>query len=144
MEPKAKIGDYVWLDTDNDGLQDFHYIDENLDENGINGVTVNLYESASPNTIYLTDITHTHADSLGFYEFEVCRGDYFVESADVVLDLIDQIKRFIGEVNLDSGSYHMECGRMRLLFEKSASTTTASAFDISIKNISSTKTNLFI
>ena len=28
------------------------------------------------------------------------RGDYFVESADVVLDLIDQIKRFIGEVNL--------------------------------------------
>ena len=79
VEPKAKIGDYVWLDLDRDGIQDFYIQDPDLDEPGINGVTVNLYKADDPNTIFMTQLTHVNADTSGYYEFEVCSGDYFVE-----------------------------------------------------------------
>ncbi len=79
VELKAKIGDYVWFDKDRDGIQDFYIIDPDLDEDGINGVTVNLYKASDPNTIFMTQLTHTNADTMGFYEFDVCAGDYIVE-----------------------------------------------------------------
>ena len=79
VEPKAKIGDRVWMDIDRDGIQDYYIGDPDLDENGINGVTVNLYKTSDPNTVFMTQLTHSFVDSTGIYEFEVCKGDYFVE-----------------------------------------------------------------
>ena len=79
VEPRAKIGDYMWFDKDRDGIQDFFITDPDLDEDGINGVTVNLYKASDPNSIFMTQLTHNNADTVGFYEFDVCRGDYIVE-----------------------------------------------------------------
>ena len=63
----AILGDYVWFDVNLDGYQD-------IDESGIEGVRVNLYNGDSA----LVDSTYTDAD--GFYLFEdLMPGDYFIE-----------------------------------------------------------------
>jgi uncharacterized repeat protein (TIGR01451 family) len=65
----ASIGDYVWWDINQDGLQDGG-------ESGLAGITVNLYECASPGVP--TDATGT--DASGSYGFmDLVPGDYFVE-----------------------------------------------------------------
>ncbi|MEZ4906440.1 MAG: SdrD B-like domain-containing protein [Saprospiraceae bacterium] len=79
VEPKAKIGDYVWFDKNHNGIQEFFIGDPDLEEPGINGVTVNLYKTSDPNTVFMTQLTHVNADTSGYYEFDVCSGDYFVE-----------------------------------------------------------------
>ncbi len=61
------IGDFVWYDADQDGTQDG-------DENGISGVTVNLFTGSD----VLSDTTTT--DSAGLYNFtNLTPGDYYVE-----------------------------------------------------------------
>ncbi|MBK7894234.1 MAG: carboxypeptidase regulatory-like domain-containing protein [Anaerolineaceae bacterium] len=63
----AAIGNYVWLDADEDGLQD-------IGEPGIENVTVNLYDSND----VLTGTTSTDAN--GLYQFiDLTPGDYYVE-----------------------------------------------------------------
>ncbi|WP_339136531.1 MAG: SdrD B-like domain-containing protein [Candidatus Electrothrix sp. GW3-4] len=63
----AAIGDRVWNDTNEDGIQD-------QDESGISGVTVNLYTCAGT----LTESTVSDLD--GNYEFtELTPGSYYVE-----------------------------------------------------------------
>ena len=62
---KARIGDFVWLDKDADGVQD-------ADETGIAGVTVGLKNSAG------TVIATTTTDSTGKYFFDVAPGSYSV------------------------------------------------------------------
>ena len=51
------IGDYVWIDSNGDGLQD-----DNALERGVANVTVNLYSS---NSVTLIDSTTT--DATGIY-----------------------------------------------------------------------------
>jgi len=64
----AAIGDFVWKDTDADGIQDDG-------EPAISGVTANLYECAGDSPV-ATTIT----DTFGFYRFsDVTPGDYYVE-----------------------------------------------------------------
>ncbi|MFH1375030.1 MAG: SdrD B-like domain-containing protein [bacterium] len=67
-EPRlAAIGDFVWLDADEDGIQD-------PGELGIPGVTVNLYSCAD--VLLATTIT----DASGLYMFTgLTPGDYYVE-----------------------------------------------------------------
>ncbi len=67
-EPElAAIGDYVWHDMDNDGIQD-------EGEPGVEGVTVNLYDCQD---ILLATTT---TDANGFYLFDgLMAGDYYVE-----------------------------------------------------------------
>jgi uncharacterized repeat protein (TIGR01451 family) len=61
------LGDYVWYDTNQDGIQDG-------DESGIPGVTVNLYTASD----VLSDSTTT--DSAGLYKFtDLSAGDYYLE-----------------------------------------------------------------
>jgi hypothetical protein len=55
----ASLGDYVWLDPDNDGVQD-------AGEVGINGVTVRLYDGA---TLIATTVTTTTGGIDGYYSF---------------------------------------------------------------------------
>ena len=79
----AELGNYVWVDTNNNGLQD----DGNT---GVNGVTVNLYSDVDGDGIaepggddgapVQTDVTSDLAGVPGFYLFEdLLPGDYFVE-----------------------------------------------------------------
>ena len=68
LVPVASIGNYVWRDNDNDGVQD-------AGEPGIAGITVNLLDSTGT-TILATDVT----DANGLYLFGNLRnGDYRVE-----------------------------------------------------------------
>lgn len=65
--PKASIGDKVWFDTDEDGVQD-------SGENGVQGVTVKLY--ACDNTFVSSTVT----DANGNYSFtNLTPGDYYVK-----------------------------------------------------------------
>jgi protocatechuate 3,4-dioxygenase beta subunit len=63
----AAIGDTVWFDTDQDGIQD-------AGESGIDNVTVHLYDDTGT----LTDTTTT--DGTGTYEFDdLAPGDYYLD-----------------------------------------------------------------
>ncbi|HHB79115.1 MAG TPA: tandem-95 repeat protein, partial [Saprospiraceae bacterium] len=64
--PKGSIGDYVWMDTNGDGIQD-------ATESGIGGVTVELLDGSG------TVISTTTTDNTGFYSFtNLDAGDYQV------------------------------------------------------------------
>ncbi|MBK1640945.1 hypothetical protein CKO12_03440 [Chromatium okenii] len=71
----AKLGNYVWLDADKDGVQD-------AGESGVNGVTVKLYDGAG-NLITSTttgDDYSTAATEQGYYQFTGLKaGSYKVE-----------------------------------------------------------------
>lgn len=74
----GKIGDFVWVDTNGNGIQD-------SGEPGINGVTVNLLNSdGTPvldgNGDPRTTTTATHSGNPGYYQFVgVPEGDYIIE-----------------------------------------------------------------
>ncbi|MCA0454207.1 MAG: carboxypeptidase regulatory-like domain-containing protein [Chloroflexi bacterium] len=73
--PLATIGDYVWIDTDGDGVQD-------AGEVGLNGVTVNLYDAANLSTILRTTTTANNpvGGAPGYYQFSnLDAGSYVVE-----------------------------------------------------------------
>ncbi|MBK6700110.1 MAG: T9SS type A sorting domain-containing protein [Saprospiraceae bacterium] len=70
VDPKIKIGDFVWLDSNGDGCQDFA-------ELGLNGVTVRLFDAS--NVLIDTKVTTNNSNGApGYYEFEVCAGTYYV------------------------------------------------------------------
>ncbi|MEM8859287.1 MAG: SdrD B-like domain-containing protein, partial [Chloroflexota bacterium] len=63
----ASIGDFVWLDNNVDGIQ-------GVGEDGIQGVTVNLYDSAG------NFVETTITDPTGYYQFAgLFPGDYYIE-----------------------------------------------------------------
>ncbi|MHC4910580.1 MAG: SdrD B-like domain-containing protein, partial [Planctomycetota bacterium] len=65
---QSRIGDFVWLDLNQDGCQDDN-------EDGIPGVTVMLFEGCGPGRLLATTMT----DANGFYNFDLlCAGDYLV------------------------------------------------------------------
>lgn len=64
---KASVGDFVWIDLDNDNVQD-------ANEPGVPGVTVQLYNSS--NVLIATTTTN----ALGYYIFNnVNAGDYYLK-----------------------------------------------------------------
>jgi len=64
----GKIGDYAWLDENEDGCQDFN--------TGIAGLEVTLSEGC----VHREDPKTVQTDADGFYLFEgLCPGEYFVE-----------------------------------------------------------------
>jgi trimeric autotransporter adhesin len=75
VEPKAFVGDFVWEDINGNGRQD-------LNEPGINGVTVNLF-NASNNALVASTLTASRSGNAGFYQFEVCKGSYYIVFGDV-------------------------------------------------------------
>ncbi|MFT4536323.1 MAG: hypothetical protein ACI9P5_003699, partial [Saprospiraceae bacterium] len=72
----ATIGNFVWNDVDADGIQD-------VDDLGINGVTVNLFDANNTGSPIATTVTAESPDNAtlqGYYLFEgLVPGDYFVE-----------------------------------------------------------------
>ncbi len=74
MHYDTMLGDYVWLDSDGDGVQD-------KTESGINGLSVELYK-AGESTPFMTTVTQDNpADGqAGHYAFEdLPHGDYRVK-----------------------------------------------------------------
>lgn len=71
------IGDYVWEDTSNDGIQD-------IGESGINGIPIHLYEDFDGDLVpdgaaIQTTITTANGGIDGYYEFtnlDISGGDY--------------------------------------------------------------------
>jgi SdrD B-like domain/Secretion system C-terminal sorting domain len=62
----GKIGNYVWIDEDKDGIQD-------TNENGVGGVLVTLYDGAG------SAIATTTTNAVGFYQFtNLAAGTYSV------------------------------------------------------------------
>ena len=72
----AAIGDFVWEDVNENGQQD-------VGENGINGVTVNLLEGSDKKIAALQStvtVPHPSEGTNGFYEFRnINPGDYIVQ-----------------------------------------------------------------
>jgi protocatechuate 3,4-dioxygenase beta subunit len=69
---KSGIGDYVWLDLNEDGIQD-------SDEEGINGVEIHLYD-ASGNFIQSTLSENGPQGLDGYYAFQyLVPGDYYIQ-----------------------------------------------------------------
>ncbi len=78
-QSNLKLGNLVWIDTDNDGLVD-------PTETGINDVVVNLYKDRNNNNLpdadefLATTITATIGGSVGIYLFdELVAGNYIVQ-----------------------------------------------------------------
>ncbi|MBK9735312.1 MAG: carboxypeptidase regulatory-like domain-containing protein [Saprospiraceae bacterium] len=71
IEPKGKIGDYVWTDLNANGCQE-------ANEEGLNGVTVKLFSSAGVEVASTTTINNPTTGAKGYYQFEVCPGSYYV------------------------------------------------------------------
>lgn len=70
---KASIGDYVWKDSNGDGIQD-------STEQGINDVTVTLYNSNTDAVVQTTKTVNNPVGSKpGYYKFDsLDPGDYYV------------------------------------------------------------------
>lgn len=58
---KGSIGDYVWIDSNENGIQD-------VGEKGLNGVTVELYNESSQ--LLATKTTSTNGGNAGYYLFD--------------------------------------------------------------------------
>jgi protocatechuate 3,4-dioxygenase beta subunit len=66
VQPKAKIGNFVWRDDNANGVQD-------TNEPGLGSVPVKLFNTSN------VEVGSTNTNAQGFYEFEVCAGTYYVE-----------------------------------------------------------------
>lgn len=132
---KASLGDRVWYDDDKDGIQD-------SDEDGVNEVTVNLYDCLDQ------FISSTTTDEDGYYLFEnLTPGDYYVEfvlpngylftsesegpdinfdsNADVTNGKTECVSLVAGDNNmsLDAGMYTVPTNDFDLSIVKTASDT---------------------
>ncbi len=74
----GQIGDSVWIDTDSDGIQD-------VDEHGINGVTLTL-DDGNGNIITTATFTGGPLTQPGYYLFDdLCAGTYTVAVDDLTV-----------------------------------------------------------
>jgi hypothetical protein len=81
-ENQIKIGDFVWIDANENGIQD-------PTELGINGVTVMLFHCGNNEMIDSTSTVNNPSNSeAGYYEFEVCAnsGEYYIEFSNLPED----------------------------------------------------------
>jgi len=152
---KASLGDKVWYDDNKDGIQD-------LDEDGVNGVVVNLY------TCLDAFVSTTTTDSDGNYLFDNLEpGSYYVEfvlpngylftsinegsdvekdsDADVTNGKTECVSLVAGDNNmsLDAGMYTVPTNDFDLSIVKTASNTTPNdeeviTYTITITNNSTT------
>ena len=74
ITPSASIGDYVWRDANNNGIQD------EPDSFGINGITVTLFNSLGGQVAQT--MTASKAGKPGYYSFpDINPGQYYVQVA---------------------------------------------------------------
>jgi len=76
----VSIGDYVWFDLNEDGLQD-------ANEPGVNGVTIQLYKSDGSLIAETITANSTDLGSDGFYTFDLLTpGDYYLQALSIGSD----------------------------------------------------------
>ncbi len=68
----AHIGDYFWIDSNDDGIQD-------ADEKPISGALVELLDKDGNPAKDINGNTSTHTDANGHYGFDVAPGDYRIK-----------------------------------------------------------------
>ncbi|MFY7885950.1 MAG: SdrD B-like domain-containing protein, partial [Dolichospermum sp.] len=74
VNPQATVGNYVWVDANQNGLQD------DGSANGINGVTVELWNATTNTLVATTTTANDGSSNPGYYQFKTCTaGDYFVK-----------------------------------------------------------------
>ena len=95
VDAKVMIGDFVWLDENDNGLQDDG-------ATGINGVTVTLFH-CNGDEVAMTTTADNGSGEAGAYSFEVCpnSGSYYVVFGDVPTEL-EFIASNAGDDALDS------------------------------------------
>ena len=71
--PTGAIGDFVWQDTNHNGIQD-------AGEPGINGVTLKLFNSGG--TLVATTVTATNGPAQGYYQFTGLPDDTYTVVVD--------------------------------------------------------------
>ncbi|WP_446011511.1 SdrD B-like domain-containing protein [Candidatus Electrothrix sp.] len=71
LNATASIGDFIWSDTNGDGIQD-------AGEPGIPGVTVYLCTTTDPCVSGAPDAVQTTTDSDGHYQFDYLDGTYYM------------------------------------------------------------------
>lgn len=74
IESKAKVGDFVWEDNNGNGRQD-------TGEIGLNGINVFLIYAAN-NVLAASTVTGSRNGQPGYYEFEECKGTYYIVFGD--------------------------------------------------------------
>ncbi|MCB9156376.1 MAG: DUF11 domain-containing protein, partial [Caldilineaceae bacterium] len=75
-EPKLTLGDVIWHDINNNGVQD-------ANEPGIDGVLVNLYEVTGSGTSFVISTTTATTNTVsGFYQFAVPSGGAYQVEVD--------------------------------------------------------------
>ncbi|MFY7963455.1 MAG: SdrD B-like domain-containing protein, partial [Chitinophagaceae bacterium] len=74
VNPQATVGNYVWSDVNNNGLQD------ESATSGINGITVELYNATTNTLVATTTTANDGSGNPGYYQFKTCTaGDYYVK-----------------------------------------------------------------
>lgn len=74
ISPTASLGNYVWYDRNDDGIQNEAASD------GLNGVTVKAYATGNAATPIATTVTEDDINgNPGFYRFDLLPGSYFFE-----------------------------------------------------------------
>jgi protocatechuate 3,4-dioxygenase beta subunit len=72
--PCGSVGNYVWLDSNRNGLYD------EASSAGINGVNVELWNATTNTLVSSTSTANNGLGNSGYYSFSVCTsGDYFVK-----------------------------------------------------------------
>ncbi|MFZ1705526.1 MAG: SdrD B-like domain-containing protein [Saprospiraceae bacterium] len=102
VQPKAKVGDFVWEDLNGNGRQD-------LGEPGINGVQVTLHNSSN-NAVISSTSTTNKGGAPGYYEFEVCKGSYYIIFGDVP-SFVRTTKNAVGTTNTNDSDPNANTGR---------------------------------
>ncbi len=100
---KAALGDYVWLDTNNNGIQD-------ATEKGAPGVTVTLYNSSN------VAVASTVTDANGFYMFNNLNpGSYFVGFSNLPVNTTFTTKNASGSTAANNSDVNVATGRTDLI-----------------------------
>ncbi len=77
VQPKFSLGDRVWYDQNQNGIQD-------PNEPGYNGATVDLYNNATCSGAPIASTTTGAAGPAGFYQFtDLAAGDYCVQFGNI-------------------------------------------------------------
>ncbi len=96
----VKIGETVWYDINTNNIQD-------SDENGLNGILVNLWRQTTDGSYYIFESLYTGNNPAtqsedGFYKFCAAPGTYYIEVVMPPRGLVEAVANVGFDENLDS------------------------------------------
>lgn len=94
VNSKQRIGNFTWVDENGDGCQ-------NAGEIGLNDINVSLFSSTGTLISTMTTTNHPTSGMPGYYLFEVCPGNYYVNFGKPEGYIFTQ-KNGCSDISLDS------------------------------------------